>query len=88
MGSYERKFNPYNTLKMAQDNQLSQDFAQFMKQKRMALGLNRADLAERIYGDRERRSYIWEIENGKRDITVLTMGLILDTLGAWVQFTE
>ena len=73
---------------MADTKTLSQEFATFVERKRMALGWSRADLAEKIYGDPERRKYIHAIETGKREVTAKTMGLILETLGAWVEFIE
>lgn len=67
---------------------LSNEVAEFIKNKRNALGLTQEALAELIYGDPKKKGYISEIESGKRKITVTTLGYFLTALNSWVKFTE
>ena len=71
-----------------QTKTLSEEFAIFLKAKRMRLGLTQEQLAIKIWGDNSRNSYLAKIENGKVKVSVSTMGLILEALGAWVEFIE
>jgi transcriptional regulator with XRE-family HTH domain len=73
---------------MAQKKTLSEEFATFLKEKRMRLGMTQAQLSELIYDDPKRAEYIGRIENGKREISVSTMGLMLEKMNAWVEFIE
>lgn len=71
-----------------QTKTLAQEFAIFLKAKRMSLGMTQRDLEIRCWGDDKRNGYIGKIENGKREISVNTMGIILEALNAWVEFIE
>jgi len=67
---------------------LMSDFSTFLKQKRQAMGLSQTQLAVRIYGDAKRKSYISDIETGRKDITMNTAGFILEALNSWIEFVE
>lgn len=66
---------------------LGQEFATFLKAKRMAKGYTQRSLAEKIWGDDKRAEYIGKIENG-RQISLSTMGILLEALDSWVEFIE
>lgn len=71
------------------ENETLSSFAKFVKDKRMAMGLSEADLSERVFGNRAQRSYINEIENGKRKgLTLGTVDKILKELSSGIVFTE
>jgi transcriptional regulator with XRE-family HTH domain len=63
-------------------------FAQFMKNKRLAMALSQEELAEIIFGDKTRQDYISRIETGKKDISLKSMDAILEALNADVEFLE
>lgn len=73
---------------MAERITIMQRFADFMKQKRQAMGLTQEELADKIFGDRKRFDYISRIENGKKDISLKSMDAILEALNADVEFLE
>lgn len=74
---------------MSEDKKtLSQEFAIFLKAKRMSQGLTTRKLAMKIYGTESRAGYISKIETGKLEITVTSMGEILECLNSWVEFIE
>ncbi len=64
--------------KAVQEPGLQEQFAKFLKEKRQALGMSQPDLAEKVFGDRKKKTYISEIESGKRKgITLNTVEKIL-----------
>jgi len=63
-------------------------FAEFIKEKRIALGLSYREMAFLVYGQRIRGSYISGIEKGTRKITITTMQLILNKLNCRITFNE
>jgi predicted transcriptional regulator len=63
-------------------------FAEFMRNKRMAMGLSQRELATVIFGDESRNDYICRIETGKKDISLKSMDAILEALNADVEFLE
>lgn len=63
-------------------------FSKFVKDKRKALGLTQPELAEKVFGDARRKSYISALENGKKDVPESTMMAILESLGCKIQFVE
>lgn len=67
---------------------LNQEFGEFVKAKRMAIGMSQGKLAEKVYGNSERKSYISAIETGKKDISLTTAQFILEALNSWIEFTE
>jgi transcriptional regulator with XRE-family HTH domain len=73
---------------MAERITIMQRFAQFMKNKRIAMGLTQEELADKIFGDKARRDYVSRIENGKKDISLKSMDAILEALNADVEFLE
>lgn len=75
-------------MSIVKDKQLMSEFSEFLKLKRQALGLSQAQLAIKIYGNEQRKSYISDIENGRKDISVNSMGIILEALNSWVNFIE
>lgn len=73
---------------MPETKSLSQEFGEFVKNKRMALGVSQREFAIKIYGDDRYRAYISAIENGKKDISVKTMEHFLTALNSWITFIE
>lgn len=71
-----------------QKKTLSQEFSEFVKKKRMLKGMTQADLSIKIYGDDKNKHYISKIESGKREVTVSTMGMILEALDSWMEFID
>lgn len=68
---------------------LQKKFAKFCKDKRQALGLTRAELAEKVYGNKKYRTYIFEIEEGvRKSLNAETMNRILMGLGSDIEFKE
>lgn len=65
-----------------------QRFAEFMKNKRIAMGLTQRELSEKIYGTESRYDYISRIETGKIDISLKSMDYILESLNSDVEFLE
>jgi len=64
-------------------------FAKFVLEKRTALGKSQEQLAEEVYGNKNRKSYISEIETGKRKgITINIMGRILKALNSEIKYNE
>lgn len=59
----------------------------FVKEKRMALGLTQQKFAEVVFGDPERKDWVSKIENG-RSITVDTLDRILSKLNCDIDFIE
>lgn len=66
-----------------------QKFAKFVKEKREAVGLSAPQLAMKVWGQKHRRNYINEIENGTRTgITLETMEQILNGLNTVIRYEE
>jgi transcriptional regulator with XRE-family HTH domain len=71
------------------ENTEIEKFSTFVKNKRMALGMSASELAEKVFGNKNRRSYISEIESGSRKgITIDVMGKILTVLKSEINYTE
>ena len=65
-----------------------QKFSKFVKEKREALGLSQADLAELLTGNR-RDKYISDIESGfRKGITLDKMEQILKALKTELRYNE
>lgn len=63
-------------------------FAEFIKEKRTALGMSLADLSEKVFNDRE-NNYICSIESGRRKgISLKTMRKILSALNTEISYKE
>jgi len=63
-------------------------FAQFIKEKRQALGKSIPDISEEVFGNRK-NTYIREIETGNRKgITIDMMGKILAALNSEIKYQE
>ena len=73
---------------MAKRITIMQRFAEFMKNKRIAMGLTQRELSEKIYGTESRYDYISRIETGKIDISLKSMDYILESLNSDVEFLE
>lgn len=41
-----------------------------IRERRLAIGLSVSDLARRLFGDPQRKSYVSNVENGKVNITI------------------
>lgn len=54
----------------------------------MALGISQRELAVLLYGDVRRRAYISAIENGKVEVSLTTVDLILQALNSDIEFLE
>lgn len=67
---------------------LRETLGTFVKEKRMALGLTTRQLSFLVYGDEKRNSYITDIENGKINLTIDTIGYVLEALQSDIQFVE
>ena len=55
-------------------------FGVAVRKARVALGLTLADVAHDAFGNRDRKGYLSEIENGKRSISPLTAGKLAEAL--------
>lgn len=61
----------------------------FIKEKREAIGMNTAELAELVFGDRKYSYRVTNFENGKRgSITLVTLEKILTALNSDIEFIE
>lgn len=67
---------------------LSQKTAAFIKERRQVQGLSQWKLAEIVYGSSNMRSHISNIESGKKELTLKTLGHILKALDADIAFIE
>ena len=65
-----------------------QQFAEFLKNKRIALGISQIDLAVKLYGNKNMRQHISRIESGKKDVTLKTVDVILQGLNSGIEFIE
>lgn len=62
--------------------------AQFIKQQRLGMGLSQSKLADLVYGDKTMRSHISNLETGKTEISLISLGYILPALNSELQFVE
>ena len=63
-------------------------FANFVRNKRMALGISQREFAVLLYGDVRRITYISAIENGKVEVSLATVDLMLQALNSDIEFLE
>ncbi len=71
------------------ENETLTTFVKFVTDKRTALGMSMGDLAEKVFGDRNRKSYISQLESGNRKgITIDVMNKILIELDSSINFAE
>lgn len=71
------------------EDELMQKIIDFIKEKRIASGLSQSDLSLKVFGNRKQRSYISELEGGKRPgMTVILLGKILKELKSDIEFIE
>ena len=66
---------------------LSNKVAEFIKAKRIALGMTQKEFAVHLFDDEKQQGWVHRIENG-RQITVETLGRILERLNADVEIVE
>lgn len=64
------------------------EFHTFVKTMRKQRGWSQSQLAEKIYGDPKMKSYISDIENERKDVTMNTAGYFCDVFEHKVQFLE
>ena len=71
------------------DNKTLTTFIKFVTDKRTAMGLSMGDLAQKVFGNRNRKSYISQLESGVRTgITIDIMNKILIALNSSIEFKE
>ena len=66
---------------------INKKVATFIRNKRIAMGINQTDFAEMIFKDPKKQYWISNIENG-RGITVDTLGRILEALNCDIELIE
>ncbi len=67
---------------------VSKQFAEFIKQKRHAMGLSLREFSMLIFNDVHHAGYLCKIENNKIEITISTLNLILSKINCSVSFNE
>lgn len=67
---------------------ISKRVAEFIYNKRMALGLSQNDLAEMAFGDRARQDFISKVESGKRVPNLDSLERILKALKSDIKIVE
>lgn len=67
---------------------LSQKTAAFIKERREILGLHQSDLAEKVCGSSKMKSYVSNIETGKKTITIPTLHNFLKALDSDIVMTS
>lgn len=75
------------TTSQEEEKTFAQQFAEHMKNCRVAIGMSQADLAQKVYGDRTYRGHISKIETGKKNASAKTMGFILIALNSKASFS-
>ena len=70
-----------------EEQTLSQKTAEFIKAKRIALGMTQKEFAVHLFDDVKHRPWVSRIENG-RQITVETLGKIMKRLNADIEIIE
>tara|TARA_R110002020_G_C16207867_1_gene766787 strand:- start:66 stop:290 length:225 start_codon:yes stop_codon:yes gene_type:complete len=73
---------------MHPEQTLGQRIAQFIKEKRTALGMNQRQFAVHVFNDIRKQPWICDIETGKKGLTLDTAGRILKALNADVEIIE
>jgi len=63
-------------------------FSEFIKAKRIALGLSQAQMAVKAFGNKDRKDYICRIENGVTIPREDTMIALLEVVGSKINYTE
>ena len=61
---------------------------QFITDKRKALGISQGKFAEIIFDDNEKRSWVSDIENGRKSIDPDTFGKVLKNLNCEFRIIE
>lgn len=72
------------------DNEITFEdkFADFLKEKRLMMGLTMRQFAHFLLEDERRASWICDIENKKRRISVNTLSKILHKLNSTLEIVE
>ena len=60
----------------------------FFKEKRIVLGLTQADVAEKIYGNKNSRGEISNLESGKKQMTIFLIDKYCEIFDCTVDFME
>ena len=72
---------------MNEEIDISRQFAKFLKEKRIALGLTQSEMAKLVFKDESKFQWLSKIEKG-RPVTVITMNTILNNLNCTINFNE
>ncbi len=67
---------------------LATEAAVFIKEKRIAMGISQYKLSEMVFGNTNQRIRISQMESGKQEIGLKTMGKILSALNCYIEFKE
>ena len=70
------------------ESNLNKQIRQFIKQKRLAMGLTQSDLAIAVYKDQSRRFFLSNLENGNETMSLTTASRILSALNCRIEIIE
>jgi ribosome-binding protein aMBF1 (putative translation factor) len=74
---------------MDENKEMMAKIALFVKEKREVLGMSQADLAYRVFADRNQKGYISLVENEKKEgLTIKVLAKILKELNSDIAFIE
>lgn len=71
-----------------QDDEINNQFAKFLREKRTALGMSLRAFSIHIYGFESNFSYLGELERGTKKPTLDTLTTILDKLNCRFHIEE
>jgi transcriptional regulator with XRE-family HTH domain len=78
-----------NTTTQDEGKMMMRRIALFIKEKRLVLGMTQGDLADKVFGDPKQKSYISQIESGKREgLTISVLAKIMKELNSDISFVE
>jgi transcriptional regulator with XRE-family HTH domain len=69
-------------------SELNKTVGIFIKEKREVMGLTQAELSLRCFGTKNQRYRISNIESNKNQITLESLGIILNELNCEINFIE
>jgi transcriptional regulator with XRE-family HTH domain len=73
---------------MRNDVRINEKVANFIKEKRLALGMTQKEFAVHLFGHEKHQGWIAKIEGRKRGITLDTLGRIFEKLDADLSIIE
>lgn len=73
---------------MEETVEINNQFSEFLKEKRIALGLSLRDFSTLIYGRSNKFNHLYSLETGKRKATLATMEFILKKLNCTFNIEE